>query len=162
MPPESIHFSYSLRKVQASPGHQQSMAYQAAKRLNTFPAFRVGKARFPVNNIPQHPKASQSTGTVPSRAVPQIDHAAQLSHICRWSRSVPCRLAGCWFRLCEFPWARLIISVGFSVMFLSPWLLQSLLPLLLRAPWAWPNAWLWVSESASFSYWIEALWWQAG
>lgn len=78
----------------------------------------------------------------------------QLWHLRRGLTLVPCRLSGSWFRICEFLWVKLVVSVGFPMMFLTPWFLQSLLPLLIGE---YPNVWPWISQSASICHWLKAL-----
>lgn len=75
-------------------------------------------------------------------------------HLHRRLTLVPCMLSGFWFRICEFLWVKLVVSVGFPVMFLTPWFLQSLLPLLIGE---YPNVWPWISQSASICHCLKAL-----
>lgn len=84
---------------------------------------------------------------------PQIDQVMQLLHIYRGPRAVSWRLSLVIGSDSEFPWARLAISVGFPVMSITPWLLESLLPLLSRAPQTWPNVRPWLSKFTSISHW---------
>lgn len=57
--------------------------------------------------------------------VSHIEQAIQLSHVRRGPRSFLCRFPGCWIRLCECPWTRIIFSVAFPAMFLPPCFLES-------------------------------------
>ena len=52
---------------------------------------------------------------------------------------------------------RLVDSVGFLVVSLTPLAPTILLPLLQRILKALPNVWLWVSASVSISFWVKPL-----
>lgn len=55
---------------------------------------------------------------------------------------------------------RLVDSVSFVVVSLTPVALSILLPSLLWGSQAPPNVWLWVSASVPISCWVKPLWWQ--
>lgn len=75
------------------------------------PAFRLGKAIWHEEYAPKRQSNHRVQPLLPFPGVPQIDQAMHLLHTCQWSRWVPCRLASCWFGLCEFPWT---LYFGFS------------------------------------------------
>lgn len=57
---------------------------------------------------------SQRQLLLPPLWVPREDSTTQLSHLSRGPRSVPSRLSGCWFSLCEALWAQVNCYCGCS------------------------------------------------
>ena len=93
-----------LNSTQLSHGYQKIMAYQIAVRLSTSPFTEAEE------NNPLWGTGSQKSGkelkTAPVLTVKSPTRRSYTrSHICRGTKTVPCRLHGCLcqFRLCELP-----------------------------------------------------------
>jgi hypothetical protein len=88
---------------------------------------------------------------------PHEDHAAQLLHICRRLRSVPCLLFCWWFSLCESLWEQVSWFCGFScVVLVLSGSFNSPFPFH-KIPGALPHVWLWVIAFVSISCWEGSL-----
>lgn len=136
-PPNPPLFCFCLGKGH---GYQPNIAYQIAVRLRTFPCIKVGQGN-PVWGIQSQMSAKEWKPLLLLLGAPQEDQATAVTYTQRF-RWVLCRLTGCRFFLCE---PRLIDSVVFLLVSLTPVTPTVSTPVFLRIPWTLAGVWLLVS-----------------